>query len=310
MRPRLHKALALLLPLLLAGIGRAAPAREYPLGNARFAVTVRAPLEDWVKTEGPRFDISAAVVSARLDGEEYLTAQGLADEFNPKWIAPPGYNEARPGEPFLKIGIGNLIRLDRFRYLFGKFPVQRLAPNRLLRASAEEASFSQVFNSGIGYAYTYEKTYRVDPTRATLRIHYKLRNTGAKPLLTEQYNHNWVWLGPAPYGGYVVRSPFALQPTPDLPFDGLEIRKGHITLTRPVTQPSHATTLQYVRAWRNRLRLSNPATGRWVEISGNFPVSRFSLFANAESVCPEVFCQWALAPGKTAEWERTYRFGY
>lgn len=314
MKPRLRDAVALALALLIGGlplsrVAAGEPPREFRLGDARFSATVRAPLEAWIQSIGPRFETTAAVTSVRLDGLEYLTAQGLADEFNPKWIAPPGYNEARPGEAFLKIGVGTLRRLDHYRYLFGQFPVQRLAPNRLVRATATEAAFSQAFDSGLGYAYVYEKTYRVDPARATLRICYRLRNTGAKPLLTEQYNHNWFCLGDAPQCGTTVRSPFALQPAPDQPFDGLEIRSGRLTLTRPVARPSSASTLQYVRAWRNRLRIENPASGQWVAVSGDFPVSRFSLFANAEAVCPEVFCQWTLPPGASAEWERVYQFG-
>jgi len=281
---------------------------DYRLGDDRFAVTVRAFLEGWVERVGSRFDTTAAVISVRRDGREFLCAEGLADEFNPKWIAPPGYNDARPGEPFLKVGIGNLLRTHDRRYLFGPHPVQSFAPDRVLHVNAAEAVFRQEFDSGLGWAYAYEKSYSVEAAEGRLSICYRLRNTGGKPLDIEQYNHNWIRLSDRPPGvGYSLESPFKLDPSEPTSLK-LKAEGGKIDLLEAVLAPAYTTAEQAVPSERNRLVIRNAQSGLGVEISGDFAVSRFALFADEQGVCPEIFGHWIIAPGQAVTWRRTYRF--
>lgn len=299
------------------------------LGDVRFRVSIESPDAEWIKNHGPRFDTTAAVTSIRIEGREILIHGGLADEFNPKWLPPPGYDEARPGEPFLKVGVGLLQRVRERPYLFRhKYPVIKYATNeRLTSKTQDELVFRQHINTGpeLGWAYDYTKTYTLLPADdsppppppsaavvATLVIRYKLQNTGTRPIHIEHYNHNWFRLdsdSTMSFGnGYKLNTPFAL-PTSDPAPDALTINGGNITFHAPVREPVFPMAEQRVSAARNRATLRNLATGRWVEFSGDFDVSRFALFVDHETISPEVFADWKLAPGEQTTWTRTYRFG-
>lgn len=291
----------LALALLLSGFvsGLLAGTDRVQLGEDRFVVEIETPLHAWSTQHGPRFDTTGAVVSVKIDGQEFLTRGGLADEFNPREIPPPGYDDAQPGEPFLKVGVGVLRRINERRYIFrGPYPVvewarvQRDSPNDDRRRLV----LSQRINAEQGWAYTYTKTYEIDPPSRTLVIRYRLKNTGRKSIVIEQYNHNWFRLGDEPTGPHHrLDAPFVLE-------EGL-------TLDEPQTEPTYRMAPQQVPADRNRATLRNTTNGQWVEFSGDFAVNRFALFADPGTYSPEVFGHWEISPGETAAWSRTYRFG-
>lgn len=289
------------LALLLSGfaVGRAAASDRVQLGEDRFAIEIETPLHAWSSEYGPRFDTTGAVVSVKIDGQEFLAGGGLVDEFNPREIPPPGYEDAEPGQPFLKVGVGLLRRIHERRYIFrGPYPVLEWA--RVRRDSSdgdrERLVLSQRIHTDLGWAYDYEKTYVVDATARTLVIHYRLKNTGEKPLTIEQYNHNWFRLGDEPTGPHHrLDAPFVLE-------EGL-------AFAEPQIEPTYRMAPQQVPAGRNQATLRNTTNGQWVEFSGDFAVNRFALFADPGSYSPEVFGHWEIAPGEEAAWHRTYRFG-
>ena len=268
------------------------------LGDERFSVIVETPLTDWIGKRGPRFETTAAVVSVKVKGREFLAPGGLADEFNPKWISPPGFDRANPGEPFLKVGVGVLLRKSAWRYFFGHFyVVERLAEVERMTGLGEGViGFRQRCDSLLGWAYEYEKTYAVDARCRELTIRYRMRNTGADTFVIETYNHNWFAFA-APDEGKVHRleAPFELE-------EGLSVPG---SLTEPVYRMAEQST----PASANRVRLSHATDGRWVQFTGDFAVSRFALAVDATSFSPEVFGRWTLAAGAEATWSRTYRFG-
>jgi hypothetical protein len=270
------------------------------LGDERFAVEVATPLTGWIETRGPRFDTTAAIVSVRVDGKEFLTEGGLADEFNPKWISPPGFDQAKPGEPFLKIGVGVLLRKSEWRYFFGhRYAVKQLAEVEHMAGLPEGViGFRQRCDSQLGWGYDYEKNYAVDAATRTLVIRYRMENTGEKPFTIEQYTHNWfAFAAPKEAGvSHTLHTPFVLD-------EGLSV-------PGPLPDPIYRMAEQTTSAAANRVRLQNASDGRWVEFTGDFAVSRFALAVDANTFSAEVFGRWALPPGATVTWSRTYRFGF
>ena len=79
----------------------------------------------------------------KLDGNEFLINEGLINEFNIAWIPPPGYSEAKPGETFLKIGVGEVVREEEKNYEFWrKYKLRQPASTSLVRQESG-LSFSQ-----------------------------------------------------------------------------------------------------------------------------------------------------------------------
>lgn len=288
-----------LLILLFAMTAAGMPAAErVRLGDDAFAVEVETPLTGWIAERGPRFETTAAVVSVKVDGREFLAEGGLADEFNPKWISPPGFDQAAPGEPFLKIGVGVLLRKSAWRYFFGHhYVVKRLAEVERVSVGGENTlGFRQRCDSGLGWAYDYEKTYEIDAGCRELTIRYRMKNTGREPFVIEHYNHNWFAFAAAGEGrAHRLETAYELE-------EGLVVAG---TLNEPVYRMAEQTA----PASANRVRLTHATDGRWVEFTGDFAASRFAVAVDAGSFSPEVFGRWTVAAGGEATWSRTYRFG-
>ena len=111
---------------------------------------------------------------------------------------PPGYNEGQNGAPFLKIGVG-ILRRDAGAYSFSKsYPVVELA-RTTVTWQQDRAHFVQTLTGNAnGYSCHLEEDVVVKNDR--LVLNYLLRNTGTKPLTTEQYLHNFVCFSGRPVG--------------------------------------------------------------------------------------------------------------
>ena len=133
--------------------------------------------------------------------EEFRSSDGALD-----------YDQAKPGELFVKLGVGVLRKKDDSAYQFmhtyplvdgGKWTVH---------AKPSEVSFRQQLQSPIGIAYDYEKTVKLDPHEPVLILEHRLKNTGTKTIDTEVYDHDFFMLDGAPSGpGMVVRFPVCAQ---------------------------------------------------------------------------------------------------
>src|SRR5947207_8768175 len=103
------------------------------------------------------------------------SAMGPAEEFQ----TPLGYDDAKEGDSFVKIGVGVLKKRNDTRYAFanvydivdhGKWTVNQ---------TAKSVEFTQELNDeATGYAYLYKKTVRLSDDKAEMVIEHSLKNTG------------------------------------------------------------------------------------------------------------------------------------
>ena len=256
---------------------------------------------------GPRFDTVGAVTAVARDGQSFCAREGLIDEFNIQGpLSPPGYDEARPGEPFVKIGVGELIRADDTAYRFSQpYIVRQYAPVTAER-HGDVLTVSQSLRTEGGWGYEYHKTYRVQTAAATLVIEYALTNTGTRTIHAEQYNHNWF-----NFGGDPINEHYSLETEFDLVDHDAEWfgrSLGRLTLTGCVTQARYFPSPQSAPVHANSLHVGHATRGQAVVVSGDFSVARFALFADHTALCPEVFAEITLAPGQSRTWKRHYQF--
>jgi hypothetical protein len=108
--------------------------------------------------------------------------------------------------------------------------------------------------SGLSYIYT--KTIRLTPGKQQMTIDHTLRNTGTKPIATNNYNHGFFMLDAQPTGpDVVVTFPFDEDRPVDEPGGGSE---------RETDRLSHRTPAKRQRARR----------GGWRACPGSWPRSR------------------------------------
>lgn len=257
---------------------------------------------------GPRFDRTAIVIAVRLGDLDFVEARGLCDEFGLRGLGVLGFEEAAVGGgEFLKIGVGVLRRDVPGAYTFVRhWPVVESLPVRVV-SSSEDVSVEQRSPLRQGYGYRLSKRYKLERPDG-LTITYELENTGEKSFSFEQYNHNFLNLG-----GVVSDALYSVRPAFALPEAGNEVWRldgGQLGLAAPAPVRGGAyfgVETPGVLAADNRLVLSH-AHGGAVEISGDFPLARFAVWATQNAICPETFIRAEVAPGQTVSWRRMYRF--
>ncbi|MFC5649396.1 hypothetical protein ACFPYJ_09680 [Paenibacillus solisilvae] len=270
---------------------------------------------------GPRFDWTGFVHQVKLNKgghtfcvpESFIPGEGtggagLCNEFISD--LPVGYDEAKPGGQFPKIGIGKLTRLDERGYINGTaYPVE---PCPIKIESGED--FARFIAEPVicnGYAFAYEKTLSVQGTE--LKIEYKLSNIGDKPIHTLEYVHNFVAIDGNSIGpGCQLRLPLEIanrpgyEPSPILTKDirtaGDRIEWDAVTGTFYAQYRAADGTVPFY--WE----LTDERSGAGMREKGSEPVWHYSLWGQSHVVSLEAFVRVDVLPGGTKSWSRTYEF--
>jgi len=289
---------------------------EFTIQSRRIKATVMVPDQATSVYYGQRFESGGVVLQLTLDGKhtfmgkeprgERLGGFGLIEEIGISRAV--SYEDAKEGEPFLKLGVGLLKRPKEPEYHFyppfaeaERYPWQ-------VTVRPDQAIFAQVGKPFKGTAYRYEKRIVLDPNEPVLRIEHDLTNTGEKPIDTDQYCHDFFTFdGAAPGPDYVVTTAFPLDadiaPKPPTAMSGQTL-----TFTEMVKSGTYARYHGAPDSRGEQIRIRNKANGLEVAIAGDFPVATFAYYADALAASPEAYCALKVKPGKTFRWTRTYTF--
>ncbi len=219
---------AILLGFVL-GFGFAALAAEPPSANITNGV-VRAKLNlpdvDNGYYRGTRFDWSGSVLSLEANGHSYFgqwfprydphihdSITGPVEDW-----APLNYTEAKPGETFVKVGIGVLKRIDEKPYSFSA-PYELLETGKWsVRTGADFVEFRhELTDAKTGFGYVYTKTVRLTAGKSQMTIDHTLKNTGTKAIATNVYNHGFFMLDQQPTSpDFTVTFPFDIKAVRDM----------------------------------------------------------------------------------------------
>ncbi len=303
---------------------------EYPhvtLSNGILRVPVFLPDGEHGFYRSTRFDWSGIVAQVVYKGhtyfmkrknqrphnpEHYGHAMGLAEEFDigGNVPVPQRFEEAKPGETFMKIAVGNLEKTD------GEKPYHFSAPYRLVdpgewktRRGKTWVEFVHTLRDDHGFGYIYSKRIELTPDEPELIISHSLENTGKRTLETTQYCHNYFIIDAELIGkGYRMDLPFPARAQADLSPEAT-IEGGSLILNRDLEKSLFSTIEGYSETpAHNRAVIRNTRTGAGVDIGGDFPLAAFNFFAEPYSFCPELFIRIEAKPGETRKWTRTYRF--
>ena len=218
-----------------------------------------------------------------------------------------GFEEAKPGEWFHKIGIGAL-KKTKGAYQFtnpyeirpAKFHVEP-QPNQL-RIDCHSESIN-------GYAYSLSKVIRLQ--ESCLIIDYKLHNTGDQAIVTDEYVHNFIGVDKELIGkDYVLRFPFAINVEKFQalvnPEGKMDILKTEVSFKGNPNEQFFVSHLNGKYVVEATWELVHLKSGSGVRETGSFPTRKVNLWGWTHVVSPELFTEVHVAPGNSAKWSRRY----
>ena len=136
--------------------------------------------------EGPNKDVISADFTAMV---------GPAEEFGAL-----GYDDVPPGGLFVKPGIGALKR-DEMNYNHSRPYVIANGGKWDVKTSRDAVEFVHTLSEpSINFGYIYTKVVRLTPGKPQMTISHVMKNTGAKPIVTNVYNHNFTTIDMQPTG--------------------------------------------------------------------------------------------------------------
>lgn len=286
------------------------------MGELEAEVMIPAPKAPY---RGPRFSWAGIILQVSLSGHTFFGT--LEDTLNPgqKVIGnaeefgmyePLGFDEVDVGEPFLRIGVGWLEKTKEEYRFWRPYKILKTFPYEIER-KRDSITFVQRADVPSGFAYAYEKAIYLLKDNI-IEVQDTLTNTGHKAIKVDQYSHNTFKFDGEDVGpGYELHLPFEPHIKGDL--KGIaEVKDKSIVIRKKFGQEKAIfTELEgFDKAAQNNWALVYDRVKRMgVKIIGDFPLSRFNFYAEADGFCPEPYIDIHLEPGKSLTWRRTYIFG-
>jgi len=236
------------------------------------------------------------------------SAMGPAEEFQ----TPLGYDNAKEGDSFVKIGVGVLKKRDDTRYAFanlydiidhGKWSVKQ---------TANSIEFTQELSDrATGYGYLYKKTIRLLDDKPEMVIEHSLKNTGTLPIKSLLYDHNFTLFDNLPTADISVTVPYEIKSTRG-PDPGAAVITGNRFAYAKAVENTERVTGGLQGFGSNvsdfDFKIENHKAGTGIRIQGNRPLQNANLWSIRSVVAVEPFIQIAADPGREFTWQYTYTF--
>lgn len=294
---------------------------EADLSNSRIRARLYLPDAQYGYYRGTRFDWSGVIAKLEWRGHNYFGQ--WFEKYDPKLhdaIAGPveefltngsglGYDEAKVGDSFVRIGVGAVRKPQEAAYQrFATYDI--VDPGKWTVVTGRRwIEFVHELTDTGGYAYEYRKRLTLDGD--SLVLDHRLKNTGSRTIATSVYDHNFFTLDGQPTGpDFVVR--FVFEPKASAALNGLgETRGPDIVFLKEFVRPQTMFTelTGFGKTAKDYdIRVENRKTGAGVRIRGDRPLSKLLFWSAAATVCPEPYIDLGVEPGKEVSWRISYEF--
>src|SRR5579871_350531 len=270
-----------------------------------------------------RFDWSGVISSLEYKGHSYFgqwfekydpkihdAIIGPVEEFTAD-SAGFGYNEAKPGDAFLRIGVG-AVRKPAQAPSSRFFTYDIVNPGRwTVQRGPDWISFTHEMPATDGYAYVYRKTVRLTKGKPEMVLEHSLNNTGRRAIETSLYDHNFFVIDEQPSGpDFAVRFAFEPKATGDLK-DILEVRDKEVKYRRKLEK--NETVLTPITGYSSsasdyNIAIENRKTGAGVKVTGDQPLTRVVFWSAPKVLSPEAYISLKIEPGQERTWRMAYEF--
>jgi hypothetical protein len=335
------KSISSLLLLLIFLLAQAAPAAstspcssiphaDHPKamlsnGDVEAVVFLPDPVRGYYRST--RFDWSGVIGCASYKGHTFWgewfpiydpllndSITGPVEEFRSEDGAL-GYADAKPGDPFVKVGVGVLRQIDDSPYKFGTFYPLVDTGKWKVHTSQRSITFEQKLQSPIGFAYIYKKTLELDKQGAVIALKHQLKNIGSKPIQTDVYDHDFFMLDGRPTGpGMTVRFPFTpkVETSPDTHFDPSMAKVEGNTIAYLKELQPRQTVSAYITGYSDKaadydITVEDQTSGIGVQQTSDSPIAKFYLWSIRTTISPEAYIRLSIAPNQTQSWTIRYR---
>lgn len=309
---------------LLAG---ALGAQDFPhaaISNGSIHANLFLPDVEKGSYRGTRFDWSGIISSLEYQGHQYFgrwyerhdpkihdAITGPVEEFLTNGTGL-GYDDAAPGETFIRIGVGT-VRKPAGEKEYRRFATYEIVDpgKRTVRTDPSSIDFVHELKGEDGYAYVYRKTVKLTKGKAQLVLEHALKNTGQKPIDTSVYDHNFFVIDNEVVGpDIVVHFPFEPKAVTDL--KDLAHLNGHDLVYNQDLQKGQ-TAMSEIQGFGDSakdydFRIENRKSGAGVRISADKPVSRIIFWSIRSVACPEPYIHMNIEPGREFRWRIVYDF--
>ncbi|HOF11730.1 MAG TPA: hypothetical protein PKW26_06225 [Treponemataceae bacterium] len=268
--------------------------------------------------EHTRFDHAGQIVQVTMHNRHtFLTTEtknplkrategtGLSGEFGIHM--PIGYDDCPVGEYFPKIGVGLLLKENTKPYDYFHIYKLKKDTKQIIQESDRELRIISSIEPCRGYAYEYEKRISLDKNQ--IRISYKLKNTGTKPILTTEYCHNFVGFNDLNLDTNYTLSfdiPLHKNTFKELanPNDCLIFDTNAMSWQSTPKEDFFIGDLGSIKKWQ----LENTKTKTALSEEVQFTSPYCNVWGNAHVVSPEIFISVDVKANETMQWERLYTF--
>lgn len=270
---------------------------------------------------GTRFDWSGQIAHLEFDGHTYFgewfdrydpvlhdAIMGPVEEFGPL-----GYEEAKPGEAFVMIGIGALEKpVENAHNRFGYYNIVDHGTWKVQQKPDRVEFVHELRHGDTGYEYT--KVVRLVPGKPEMELLHILKNTGVRPIRTNMYNHNFFVIDGQTTGtDFTVAFPYPIAAEGGRGFGTIaDVRDNRIVFLRNLEKGETVITPSVTgfgdTAEDLDIRVENLATGAGVRITGDRPLSRVIFWAAHRTLSPETYIDLDVAPGEEFRWTFNYEF--
>ena len=301
-------------------------AQDYPkaeISNGLMHAELMLPDSQHGSYRGTRFDWSGIISSLQFGGHEYFgrwyehhdpkihdAITGPVEEFrtNDKGL---GYDEAKVGATFVRIGVGTVRKPDELAYrAYDTYEI--VDPGKwTINRHNDRIEFTHRLTSEDGYAYVYRKTIHLVKGKPELLIEHSLKNTGQKVIDTTQYNHNFFVIDHEVVGPEISIK-FAFTPVPTRGFnDRAEVRGKEIIFPRELQGKNGV--FSELEGTKNDVkdydfRIENLKTRAGVHITSDQPLERVNFWAISTVASAEPYIHLRIDPGKQSQWTIRYDF--
>lgn len=266
---------------------------------------------------GPWYNrVDPHVIDFEYHGDQIVasTCSGIAgpvEEFVTNHSAL-GWDEAKVGGTFIKIGVG-VLRKDAPEYDYVKQYEILDGGKWKVETHPDSIDFTQeLTDPATGYGYVYHKTVRLVPGKPEMVLEHRLKNTGRRTIQTSVYNHNFLVLDhQAPGPDFSLTLPYAIHSNHPPHKDLAEIRGHQVVYLKALTNHDVVSTPMLGfgdSAQDNEVRIENKHVGAGMLIRGNRPLSHMNLWSIRTVLAVEPFISMTIEPGGEFTWDITYQY--
>jgi hypothetical protein len=299
------------------------PSAKFPeavITNKVIKARLYLPDKDKGYYRGTRFDWAGNMPGLKVNGHEYFGK--WFDKYDPEIhdaIMGPveeftalGYMEAKPGETFVKIGVGVLTKPDDKAYSFARlYPLVNHGKWSVKKESDQVEFIHELTDKE--YAYVYHKTVRLVPGKPEMELIHVLKNTGTKTIETPVYNHNFFVIDNQKVGpDYTVTFPWDLKGEGNGFGTLADVDGNKIIFLREFKQGETVFCGGFEGfgpdASDYDIRIENRKAGAGVRITCDRPLLKQVFWSCWTTPCPEPYIMIKAEPGQEFSWTIRYEF--